>query len=463
VSRRRSRTSWFLAWAGLLFLSLRPSAPAQHAVDVVVAPLRFVGELSSPLRLASRHRVLAAEERLARGAQAEARENRRLLEELARCALPTDPALLRDRRVVHAEVEGREPGNRDRIRVRLRDARGLVPGLPVACGDSYVGRLVEVAADAGDGRGSGVVELVTGLRVGGRVAAPPGSGGSDVLLTVGGVVPRPRRAGPGGEILLAVHNPSDRPPEGGLARVWELFDDAEPFRELAAGLVLGRIRGADAAGSWAIVPELDYVDGLFQVVVLAPLERGLGSAVPFEPVLMDSRWVSARPLGVGDPSPWRSTTKIDVGSRRGVRAGAAVTSIGARLIGRVTHAGLLTSDVSFLDDEGFSVVAVARVAGTPRVLGRLISEGRDEDGAIRFRWIVRARQDPLEAAEGARRARLFTGSGDPGLPAGFGLGEAELPLDVEPGEERELRVITDVDPRDLRTLFVRTGAERGST
>ena len=134
-----------------------------------------------------------------------------------------------------------------------------------------------------------------------------------------------------------------------------------------------------------------YLDGLYQLVVLCPPAPGLGSGVPFEPVLMDSNWLSARALGVGDPSPWRSTTKLSVGRLRGVRAGAAVTAIGARLIGRVTHAGLWSSDVSFLADPGFRVVAVGLFEGEeePRVLGRFVSRGRTRDGAVRFAWIVR--------------------------------------------------------------------------
>ena len=465
MSRPRSRTTWFLAWAGLLFLSLRPIEPVERVVDGLVTPLRFMAELASPLALLSHRTVVAAEERLARSARAEAEENRRLLEELARSALPTDPALLRARRVVHAEVLAREPGNRDRIHVRLRDVRGLVPGLPVACGDFFVGRLVQIRAVGPEERGMGVVELVTAprFRVGARVPAPRGTGAEDGLLTVGGVVPRRRETGTR-EILLAVHSPSDRLPDTGLVRVHELFFDAEPFPELGAGLVLGRVRRAGELGPWTAVPELDYMDGLFQLVVLAPPDRALGSATPFEPVLMDSNWVRARPLGVGDPSPWRSATKLSVGRLRGVHAGAAVTSIGARLVGRVARARPLTSDVSFLDDPGFSVVAVARIEGEhePRVLGRLVSEGRGADGAIHFRWIVRVRLEPRPAAgpepAGGRRARLFTGSGMSGLPAGFFFGETIVPLDAEPGEIRAIRVWTDVGPGELRTLFVRTAS-----
>jgi len=134
-----------------------------------------------------------------------------------------------------------------------------------------------------------------------------------------------------------------------------------------------------------------------------------------------------------------------------------VTGVGARLIGRVQRAGLFTSDVALLADPGFTVVAVAELEGesTPRILGRLTTLGRAANGAVRLSWWV---QVPLGVAGGeeeALRARLFTGSGDPGLPAGLFLGEALLPRSAQPGEEREVLLHPDVDPAALRGLFVR--------
>ena len=212
-----------------------------------------------------------------------------------------------------------------------------------------------------------------------------------------------------------------------------------------------------------LVPEVDYLDGLFQLVVLAPPDSALPSAAPFEPVLMDRSWVRARRIAVGDPSPWRAATKVSVGTSSNVRDGAAVTALGTRLVGRVSHAGLFTSDVSFLADPGFRLVAVARFANdpVPRVLGRLVSEGRTRDGTgVRFRWIVRVALGMASGPGGAlERARLFTGSGDPGLPAGFFFGEALLPVDVAPGEVREIVVQSDLDPLDVRELFVRTSKQ----
>ena len=50
---------------------------------------------------------------------------------------------------------------------------------------------------------------------------------------------------------------------------------------------------------------------------------------------------------------------------------------------------------------------------------------------------------------------LYTGSGDPGGPAGLYCGEARLPLDARPGEGRAVRVQADVAGREVRSLFAR--------
>ena len=133
------------------------------------------------------------------------------------------------------------------------------------------------------------------------------------------------------------------------------------------------------------------------------------------------------------------------------------------------RAGLLTSDVAFLDDPGFTVVAVARIEGEdePRVLGRLVALPRDlagESDAVRFRWIVRIPLDvkPVDG-ERTRHARLFTGSGDRGLPAGLSFGVAELPLDAAAYTEPVIEVVPDVAPDSVEALFVRTwGSDPGA-
>jgi hypothetical protein len=296
------------------------------------------------------------------------------------------------------------------------------------------------------------------FHVGARVAG--GHDGGDVLMTVGGVDSSTRGgARDDRRVRLVVHNPSDRQLAGGRAVVYESFREAERYWELAEGLALGEVRRAEEGRDWTIDPELDYVDGLYDVVILCPEDPTLPDAEPFDPVLMDSDWVRAVPLGVGDASPWREAKKIRLGSVDGIADGAAVTAIGARLLGRVTRVGPWSSDVSFLGDPGFSVVAVARFEGVPgpRVLGRLVSVGRDEEqGAIRFHWVARVALgvEPTRP-DGCRPARLYTGSGDPGLSSGFYLGEALIPVGDDAGLRRTIRLVADAEPRDVQSLFVR--------
>jgi len=457
VRRQHSTIPWSLTWLALCFLSLRPYGPFQRLVDLCTVPLRVVAELASPLTLLEGSRVAAAERSLAERAEIAAEENVRLLADLGRSALPKEPALAEGRRAVHAEVLGHKDW--DHLIVRLRDPRGVDAGMPVAFGDAYVGRIERLLGDS-TGQDLALVELATaaGFFVGAAVQAEPGT--EPVLMTVGGVVAGKRRHGQRhADVLgLAVHYPSDRTLARGLARVHEHFREEEPWARLSEGLRLGEVRRE--GDQVLIVPELDYKDGLTQVVVLAPPDAELGSAVPFDTVLYDSSWVRARPLSVGDPSPERDTRKLRVGRRHGVLAGAAVTSIGGHLVGRVLRAGLVTSDVALLGDPGLSLIVVARFDGVaaPQVLGRMLALGRDErTEELCFRWIVRAALPPsLVARGGTLHARLYSGSGDAGLPAGFSFGQAQLPLDVRPGDEVDVRVRVDVEPDAIQTLFVRT-------
>jgi hypothetical protein len=140
-----------------------------------------------------------------------------------------------------------------------------------------------------------------------------------------------------------------------------------------------------------------------------------------------------------------------------VLPGAAVTGTGARLVGRVCRAGSTTSDVELLSDPGFTCVVIARLEGEtePRVLGRIASLGRAADGTIRLRWWARQGLELATNGTGRTGARLFSGSGEPGLPGGLFLGTTVLSGSVPAGEERELRLDPGVDPADVRTLFVR--------
>jgi hypothetical protein len=350
----------------------------------------------------------------------------------------------------------------------LRAEAGVAPGAPVVCGDVFVGRVVERASGASRAR----VQLVTeaSFRVGAQVhtsasepeaGAGATAGGEPVYLTVGGLRTSRRRGEPR-VVRLAVHQPSSDALAGGLARVHELFADAEDFAALAEGFRLGTVRREGERGAFWIEPELDYLDGLLLLAIVVPAAETGPTAPPAPSALAqaDGRWVATRALTFGDPSPWRSTIKIPLGRRAGVRAGSAVTGPGARLVGRVARAASHTADVALLTDAGFTCVAIAEVEGErePRILGRITTLGRGADGTIRLRWSVR---QPLASTStgAALRARIFTGSGEPGLPGGLVLGSALLPPSAEAGEERELALDPGVEPLDVRALFVRCEAE----
>jgi hypothetical protein len=426
----------------------------EEVVGTLLAPLRFVAHLGAPFAVLDGGRVEAAERELAENGQLEASEGAAALSRLAERALPRDSSLQAGRRFVPGEVVGR--ASKDRCWVAVADADGIVPAAPVVCGDAFVGRVLALGSTAADGRAWVEVELVTAgdFRIGAEVAR----GEERVFLTVGGLAPR--RPGERRTVRLAVHQPSDPTLAEGVARVHELFPDAQPCSELAAGFRLGGVRSAGERGPWWLEPELDFLDGLYQVAIVVDGARGVGASSPFAPALEDGRWVATRVLAALEPAGWRSTLRLPVGSSSGVQRGAAVTGVGARLIGRIDRAERATSSVALLTDPGCTLVALALVEGSdePHVLGRLTSLGR-APGGLRLKWTARV---PLEFAGESDppsaeplSARLFTGSGEPGLPGGLFLGATRLPRRVAAGEEHELLLELTIDPADLRSVFVR--------
>jgi hypothetical protein len=394
-----------------------------------------------------------------------------LLASLAARALPRDAALRAGRDFVPAEVVARP--SKDECWLAVPELRGIALGAPVVCGDAYVGRVVELAPPAASARtGAHIrVQLVTAesFRVGAEVR-----GTEPIYLTAGGVrvTPRGRAAR---SLRLAAHQPSsdasDAPDalRGGIARVHELFADADASAILAEGFRLGALRRDGERDPWWIEPELDYLDGLFLLAVVVPprSDDASGGAVAAAPsALADGGWLATRALTHGDPAPWRSTLKLPLGRADGLRAGAAVTGTGARLLGRVLRAGRATSDVALLADPGFSLPVVARFEGDdePYVLGRVTALGRGEGTDVRMRWWVRVTLEVEHLAgavdtDGMLRARLYSGSGDPGLPGGLFLGRARLPRAARAGEEHEILLEPRVDPLDVRSLFVRAAGE----
>ncbi len=451
MSRTRNSSAWLVLWGGLLFLSLRPVAAVERALDVLLAPLGLVAQLGAPLGLLNARGVAAAERELARAAPGEAAEGAETLARLAARALPRSPELVAGRHFLPAEVIERPL--QDECWVLVRRHVVLAPGAPVVCGDVYVGRVLEVRPGA---ETLARVQLVTAadFRVGAEVR-----GEEPVYLTVGGVRV-PRRGSEPRVVRLAAHQPSSNRVASGVVRVHELFADADDSGGLAEGFRLGELRRSGEREPAWVEPELDYLSGLFQVAIVVPDAEldllGARSA----PALEDGQWLSARALGPGDPAPWRSTLKLPLGRAQGLIEGAAVTGVGARLVGRVIRAGLSTSDVALLADPGLSLSAVARIEGVaePTILGRLTALGRGPGGTVRMRWTVRVPHELAPAEPEARAtlgARLFTGSGDPGLPGGLLLGSAELPRVVRAGEEHEFLLDPGWDPAGRRTLFVR--------
>ncbi|MCZ6597200.1 MAG: hypothetical protein O7B99_06165 [Planctomycetota bacterium] len=465
MSPNRKRILGVLAWFGLVALSVRPVGAAETVLSWALAPLRITAELASPLWLLRSPEVRAAEGEIYAAWDSEAAEGARLLELLARYATPDTPALRAGRRLVHAEVVGREDGHRDRLVVRLRDVRGVVPGLPVVCSDAYVGRVRSVAEE----EGTAVVELVTsstffvGARTDDRETR------TTIDMTVGGLDVGDRHTAQRGRVRLAVHNPSDRRLSGGLVRVHEFLQEIDRFAWLADGYRLGVVEREEGQERWSIAPELDFLDGLFHVVVLCPPDPRLPSAEPMPQALEDGDWLPARPLTHGDPAPWRRSVKLTRGSQHGVEVGAAV-AFGARYVGRVVSVGPWSADVALLGDAGTSVVCIALFEGIdePFVLGRLTALGVDhENGGHGGGAVVLAGNTvieiPLEPDDrgGARRAKLFTGSDGAGIPAGLYLGEALVPVGGRRGERREVRLLDGARNHDLRGLWVRVeGADR---
>jgi hypothetical protein len=155
----------------------------------------------------------------------------------------------------------------------------------------------------------------------------------------------------------------------------------------------------------------------------------------------EAAWIDVALAVDGNPSFWRAGRELAAGSSQGVALDAGV-ALGTRLVGRVVHVATSSSDASLITDPGFSVNALASIEGVDRpiVAGRLTSLGIDRaSGDVLFR----ADSRPFLAhIDGERDARvtLFTGSGDPGIPAGLWIGTTEL-------SSRASEISTGLPPR----------------
>ncbi len=440
----RSGTLFLIGLLALIGLSLHPVAGVESFVGVVFAPSRCLAELALPLRLVGAKSVRAAEVETLALVESERERSRALLLAAQAAAMPAETALLRGRALVGAHVVGREPKNVDRVLLRYPQDSGVGAGMPVVCGDVYVGRVIEV-----DPREPGVcrAELVTarGFRVGAvvdaadRVLAEAGTGGGEKRISqtqvgggarfvVGGVLgdARDRKIG----LHLAAQIPSDPSVVRGDVRVAE--DESAGDARLADGFRLGSLepvvlRGMDPKRPLTgVSPLLDYESGLGQVAIVCPPQMSTAGPVlaidPFD----ENAWIDARVLLAGDPSPRRGTRKLAISEGSGVLAGAAL-SVGARFIGRIGKVNVWSADARLLADAGVSFHAMARIEGVaePFALGLLDSLGTDGQGGVAFRWPATI---PVSVGgDGAVQVEVWTAAGEPGVPPGLFVGTTELP------------------------------------
>jgi len=441
----------FVGFLALIVLALRPDPRLDAALDALLAPTRVLAELAQPVALLGRSEALAAEAGIQARVERERKVSRALASAERRFARPTDGALLRGRQFVHAEVVGRPADDLDEVHVRVAggSTAGLTVGLPVVTGNVFVGR---IRALDEPWPGHARVELVTGrdFNIGARIVDPSRSSGTPVRLVVGGLVARRERE----DVRLAFRSPSRRGVDEGDVVVDESLA-LERFGHAARGFRLGRLDGD------GLRPELDYESGLSQVVVVVPDERSVPTDAVDPDPFSDGGWIGARRLASADPSPWRRSAKVGAGTWNGVEPGAAVV-YKTRLVGRVARSGALVSDVVRAPDRDFFVSAVARIAGReePLALGRLWGRGRSPNGRLVLEW---AAVVPLPAdVAGGTVAELFTGAGEPTVPAGLAIGATHLPagdgphrLEVDDGGENEL-------PRKVWIRLPRGATARGA-
>lgn len=428
----QSRSLLYVTIGALAFLAVRPIGVAERTIDLLLAPTRWLAELAGPLGWLQSRDVHAADP--ARRAQrTEEFELRRELEQMVLEMAAPSPALavkLAERGVgtLRAEVVER-PRELDRVVLRVEDPARVRHGLPVVCGDGFVGTIdLETPLDRKRPVDQVEVVLITGkdARIGGLIAAD--EAGSRCELVVGGLSPAE-------EVRLDLHNPSDRARRTGLVRVWEP-DPSERFTRLANDFVLGTLAvdpieerdplpGVPPRMVLGVRPELDYRAGLYQVLVLLPPEDPRPRPPATGDGFGDGRWQPARLALRAEPSPWRRGRKLVGGSRRGIEVGAALAS-GVRFYGRVSRVGATTADVMLLADRGFRIPALARIEHPdgvhPHVMGELVSLG-DASGRLLLRWRATV---PFHDAF-PQPATLWTGSGARGVPRGLLLGSTTIP------------------------------------
>ncbi len=477
----RRRTFYLVFLLICAGISLRPIAVVERGLELVFVPTRAIVELVVPVRWWRAVAAREAEETLWERAPRARADAERLLADEQAFALPSRPELYRGQRLIHGEVIGRDRDDLDRIVIRVPTTEGIVSGAPVVTGNWYVGRVTSL-----DAHEELLVhaELVTasGFRVGARVEVT-GRFPESVAMVVGGI--STELQGEEDSIYLDVHNPLRRGLRADPVFVEErvAFDPRQA--ELARDFALGQLsskRLSKGSELMRIEPGLDFESGLFQVIVLAPPLPSVGESsvveaaaigpevasidavVSAEEVLeldtfVASHWIATTALTRGDVSRGREGRRLSRGRLGGIESGSAV-AFGGHLIGRIGGVGWLTADLLELGDPGVRLAVLARLDGEaqPRPLGEIVSLGRRRsDGRLSFRWICRV---DLPGEVGARlAAKLYTGSGEAGVPRGLYVGRTMLPV----GRDRHTLIVEqDEEVRHLDSPWVwRGGSRRG--
>jgi hypothetical protein len=444
-----------LTFAASLVLALRPVASVDRLVEEAFAPLRVVVRVARPLVFVGGDAVEARQ--LEVRAAAAASYGLAIAEDLLAASRPKSPELLAGRRLVPARVLRRPEGERDEIVLAPWSLDGVVVGLPVASADHYLGRVVAIDAE----RREVTARLVTGLSVGARLVPLAPDGREPVRFVVGGVVLGALPIG-GGEapVRLVAHHPS-RPDDAlaGHLVVDEYLADLDPFHALSRGFVLGDLESSASENDWHVVPRVDFLHGVSQVVIVCPPTAPAPTPPPHP--IVDDHWRLALVDTPGDPSSWRASLVCRVAGGERVPIGAAVVR-DARLVGRVTNSTRFGIDVALLADPGVGLpvagVPVDVPGALPRVLGRIVSLGRDPStGRVRFHLRDALPFEVDGVPQGTRvRVRLVTGAGEIGLPAGLLVGETELVTGSSGGRGRRFELFDTPDPYDSDSaLFVR--------
>ncbi len=424
----------------VLFLaaqSLGARSDLAPKIEALFEPFRAVAAIAAPLGWISHGEARAAEQTLTAGEQARRDAARALLAAAESSAAPSERALAEGKGLLHAEVVEMVDRDADRLVVRFAPGAGVRRGMPVVCGDDFVGRVVSVdEAEAGLAR----VDLVTrrDFRVGAEIVSRDPAQTAPVQVVVGGVLPH----GVSKDVVLEARTPHGTPTENEV-RVLELErKDEDPYRTLANGFRLGTlvflgdaVRGDSVLG---VRPALEFKTGfLSHVGILCPSEHAPAGLDLARDPFSDEHWVPARFALAGTASFWRETRALSRPSS--AIAGGAAVVLGSNLLGCVESPlpECPASRVALLGDPGFEVTAMASPVapaaggedGKAAVIsiGQLVSLGRNRaDGTLRLRW------DPSDHALSERSSAatdviLYTGPGRRSVPPGLVIGRTVLP------------------------------------